>query len=422
VAGKFLWRCIYRPLWLIGHALLAVPYLVIAVVFALLRRRRRVVLPRVVFGITPIINVKYWSRALRSLGYEAFSCVYAVYAINQASDFDYLPSTLFPRLARIPPLLGLLQGYLCSIWAMRRFDVLMLDFDGGFLRHTPLRRVEFPLLRLARVRVIATPYGGDVIVLDGIRNGLERAAFVQDYPGTAAREPTIRRWVKHYTRWASLIYVGGMLVDFLPRFDVAVTSPAAIDIDEWSSHGSEPETQPTPLKTEASAQTTGANRVRVLHAPNHRHIKGTAFLERACSELEAEGVPIELVICERAPNQEIRAKMSASDIVVSGLVMGYYDLFSVESMSMGKPVVCYLRPDFRALYGAYSFFGECPIVSAGPETLKETLRKLVEDPDRRRRLGAAGREYVERHHSYTAIGEFFEGLLERVGMPTRVAP
>ncbi len=359
-------RCIRRVLLLIGHALLAVPYLVTAVVIALVRRGRRVVRPRVVFGITPLINVKYWSHALREVGYDASSCVYGVYVINEASDFDHMPSTMFPQLARIPPLLGLLQGYLCSIWALRRFDVLVLDFDGGFLRHTPLRRVEFPLLRLARVRVIGIPYGGDVIVLDGIRDGLERAAFVQDYPGTAAREPTIRRWVKHYTRWASLIVCGGMLVDFVPRFDVALASPAAIDIDEWSSRGSDREPQATPPTIESSAPRSPANRVRVLHAPNHRHIKGTAFLERACSELEAEGVPIELVICERMPNQEIRAKMTASDIVVSGLVMGYYDLFSVESMSMGKPVICYLRPDYRALYGAYSFLDECPIVSAAP--------------------------------------------------------
>ena len=49
------------------------------------------------------------------------------------------------------------------------------------------------------------------------------------------------------------------------------------------------------------------------------------------------------------------------------------------------------------------------------------LRELAADPDRRRRLGAAGREYVERHHSYAAVGEFFEGLLERVGAPTRAA-
>jgi hypothetical protein len=400
-------RLIRDPLWIIAHAALAGPFLAVALTTAIGRRRRQVESPRVVFGITPIINLKYWSRALRSRGYDAYSCVYEVYAINRASDFDYTPSTLFPGLARIPPLLQLLQGYLCALWAMREFDVYVLDFEGGFLRNTPLRRLEFPLLKLARIRVIAIPYGGDVVVLDRVRDGLLRSAFIQDYPGTADRAPAIRRWVGHYDRWASLIVCGGMLVDFVPRFDVAIPSPLAIDLDEWNTE---------PERPRDDSQTTA---VRVLHAPNHRHLKGTAFLEEACAELKAEGVPIELTICERVPNQEIRRRMRECDIVVSALVMGYYELFAVEGMSMGKTVVNYWRPDLKAMYTAYSFAGECPIVDASPTTVKEALRMLAADPDRRRRLGAAGREYVERHHSYGAVGEFFEGLLERVGAPTR---
>jgi hypothetical protein len=410
-------RLIRDPLWAVGHAVLAGPFLVIAATVALERRRRRIESPRVIFGITPIINIKYWSRALRSRGYEAYSCVYDVYSINRASDFDYMPSTLFPGLARIPPLFGLLSGYLCSLWAMREFDVYVLDFEGGFLRHTPLRRLEFPLLRLAGVRVIAIPYGGDVVVLDRVRDGLLRSAFIQDYPGTADRAPEIRRWVKHYARWASLIVCGGMLVDFVPRFDVAIPSPIAIDIDEWNANldaGQSTETNP-----ETTPRSTEQQPVRVLHAPNHRHLKGTAFLEEACAELQAEGTQIELIICERVPNQEIRARMRDCDIVVSALVMGYYELFAIEGMSMGKTVVNYWRPDLKAMYSAYSFAGECPVVDASPTTVKEALRALIEDPDRRRRLGAAGREYVERHHSYAAVGEFLEGLLERVGIRTR---
>lgn len=393
------WRTIRAPIALAAHTVVAVPYFVAALVLALARRWRRVDRPRVVFGVTPIINVKYWSRALQDRGFDARSCVYDVYAINQASDYDHMPATLFPRVAALPPLLELLHGYLCSLWAMAQFDVYVLDFEGGFLRSTPFGRYEFPLLALARVRVIAIPYGGDVVVLDKVREDLLRSAFITDYPGTAAREPAITRWVEHYSQWASLIVCGGMLGDFVPRVDVAIPSPLAIDIDEW--------------RVDEQPHRDPSARVQVLHAPNHRHLKGTPFLERACAELEQEGLPVELVICERLPNQEIRARMRACDIVVSALVMGYYELFAIEGMSMGKPVVNYWRPDLKALFEATSFAGECPIVDASPTTVKEALRGLIENSERRRALGAAGRDYVERHHSYAAVGEFFEGLLDR---------
>jgi glycosyltransferase involved in cell wall biosynthesis len=41
---------------------------------------------------------------------------------------------------------------------------------------------------------------------------------------------------------------------------------------------------------------------------------------------------------------------------------------------------------------------EVPIVRATKETLPDVLRRLVADPDERRRIGAASRAYVERVH------------------------
>lgn len=86
-----------------------------------------------------------------------------------------------------------------------------------------------------------------------------------------------------------------------------------------------------------------------MHAPNHRHIKGTEFLIQACEELRAEGMPIELMLKERTPNSEIRRLMRDADIVASAFVMGCYELFAIEGMSMGKPVLNYCRPETHLL-------------------------------------------------------------------------
>ncbi|HET8893903.1 MAG TPA: hypothetical protein VFM96_07395 [Gaiellaceae bacterium] len=350
--------------------------------------------PRVLFGITPIINIKYWSQALRTRGYVSDSLVYDVYAINRREDFDHHIDGLFPRLSR-NRFARQLQPYAAFLWSISRYDVLVLDFDGGCLRGTPLASAEFPLRRAAGQHVVAIPYGADVIDIRRCAHAPTRAALLAYDPDMSSRAGAVRRRVNHYARWASHIVCTTMMIDYLPRFDSVVVSPIAIDTDAWS-----------PSETDELSP-----EVTILHAPNHRTLKGTELLVRACDELRREGLPIRLVIRERAPNEEIREAMRNADIVASAFVMGYYELFAIEGMSMGKPVLNYWRPDLFHMHSLLSFASDCPIVDAPPELLKERIRMLAVDPQIRRRLGSAGRDYVLRHHSYEAVGAMLEELV-----------
>ena len=66
-------------------------------------------------------------------------------------------------------------------------------------------------------------------------------------------------------------------------------------------------------------------------------------------------------------------------------------------MALGKPVVAALDllehpclpPDFRR---------DVPVVDASAETLADRLRALLASVEERRRLGSAGRSFVERWH------------------------
>jgi hypothetical protein len=53
-------------------------------------------------------------------------------------------------------------------------------------------------------------------------------------------------------------------------------------------------------------------------------------------------------------------------------------------------------------------------VSATPETLAAHLRPLVEDADHRRRVGAAGREYVERVHDIETVADRLLDIYSRL--------
>ncbi|HVM57789.1 MAG TPA: hypothetical protein VMT74_10010 [Gaiellaceae bacterium] len=130
----------------------------------------------------------------------------------------------------------------------------------------------------------------------------------------------------------------------------------------------------------------------VLHAPSSRRRKGTEHVVAACERL---GVELEIV--EGLDHREAFERYRNADIVVDQLNAGWYGVFAIEAMALGKPVVTFLHEE--AVRRTEEAFGvEVPIVGATSETLAGVLRPLVESPEERRRVGAASRAYVERVH------------------------
>jgi len=130
----------------------------------------------------------------------------------------------------------------------------------------------------------------------------------------------------------------------------------------------------------------------ILHAPSSRRRKGTEHVIAAVEALDAD-----LEIVEGLHHDEAFERFRNADIVVDQLNAGWYGLFAIECMALGKPVVTYLHE--AAVRRTEEAFGlPVPIVSATADTLGERLRPLVADAAERRRLGAASRAYVERVH------------------------
>ena len=129
-----------------------------------------------------------------------------------------------------------------------------------------------------------------------------------------------------------------------------------------------------------------------MHAPSSRRRKGTEHVLAAVGALDAD---LELV--EGLRHDEAFERYRAADIVVDQLNAGWYGIFAIEAMALGKPVVTFLHDE--AVRRTEEAFGvEVPIVSATRETLRERLRTLVASAGERRRIGAASRAYVEQVH------------------------
>ena len=174
----------------------------------------------------------------------------------------------------------------------------------------------------------------------------------------------------------------------------------AIDTGQWA------EVEP------ADPNESEGREVSVLHAPNHRHIKGTVHLERAIDELREEGLPVRLEVIEGQPNDEIRRALRETDIVGDQFLAGYA-LFAIEAMATGKPVLSNLDsiPEpARDTEGMRAI----PIVDTDPQRLRDDLRRLIESPRLRHDLGRAGREFVMRYHSYAVVADGWEAIFAHV--------
>jgi hypothetical protein len=146
----------------------------------------------------------------------------------------------------------------------------------------------------------------------------------------------------------------------------------------------------------------------ILHAPSSRRRKGTEHVVAACAALDAD-----LEIVEGLRHDAAFERYRNADIVVDQLNAGWYGVFAIECLALGKPVVTFLHEEaVRRTEEAYGV--EVPLVSATAETLRERLRPLVEDAALRRQIGAASRAYAERLHDVDAIAGQLVRLYERV--------
>lgn len=136
---------------------------------------------------------------------------------------------------------------------------------------------------------------------------------------------------------------------------------------------------------------------RIVHAPSRRAVKGTEEILAALDQLRAEGVEFELVLLEGVPNSVVRTALRDADILVDELNEAYYGMLALEAMASGCAVACGNRSDI------VPHPAERPIEHVSPDTIREVVRRLVEDQGRRRHLAEAGRSYVQTHHAPTSV-------------------
>lgn len=339
--------------------------------------------PRIVWGSTPIINNSYWSNALKELGYKSETYTTHFYSINKRSDWDIL---LTEKFRFIPEFV---KPFLAFIESLFRYDIFFISCDGFFLGRSHLRNLQAIFLKIALKKIVIIPYGSDSYVYNRIRSTGLIHGLMMSYPRASNEQQRISEQVDYWVKYADVVIPGWMGVDGFGRWDVLTPSVLSLDLNSWKS------------KIKKDKDADGKNGiVKIAHAPNHRGFKGTEFIIEAVNLLKKEGLLVELILIEGMQNTEVKKSLQfGTDILVEQLIFTGHGLNGLEGLACGLPVISNLEDDSYVLpFRRWSFFNECPIVSASPENITEVLRKLVTNPSLRSELGIAGRKYAEKYH------------------------
>jgi glycosyltransferase involved in cell wall biosynthesis len=142
------------------------------------------------------------------------------------------------------------------------------------------------------------------------------------------------------------------------------------------------------------------------------NIKSTHIYVPLIERMRAAGLPVELVFVKDKPNLEVRYYQAQSDIVCDMLTFGFFGANVREALMLGKPVVCYLRPEWLESIRREQpdFVAELPVVSATPETVEAVLTDLVKNPAKRRELGRRGREFALKWYSAKNAAAVMDGI------------
>ena len=133
-----------------------------------------------------------------------------------------------------------------------------------------------------------------------------------------------------------------------------------------------------------------------------RNIKGSPFVKAAVDRLIDEGHDVELLHLTEVMSRNMRYYQAQADIVVEQLIYGWWGSTGVETMALGKPVVCYLRPAWKqAFLAAFPEYDELPVIEANTESVYQVLKGLVTDAKSRRVAGQRSRAFALRHFDPT---------------------
>jgi hypothetical protein len=363
----------------------------VALLMAPIRRLRRRLgcKPRIIRGPTPTPLLPETARADRLMGYRSR----AVSRSLRGYAYSFLKRHEFDLVLDCPGIPQSFLGMMGFLDLLIRGDIWVTYFDGSYLQDDNSFVLELWLVRLAGIQLIVSGYGRDCTLDDGKKTRfgwVER--LLRDYRYPPGHFDRVVRNIALCSRLADFVIAPDYCFKpWFTRVDLVFKFKA---IDGDALHPGPPSPNPVPV---------------IVHAPNHRFVKGTDLFLSACERLRTHGCRFELRLIERVDREKALDLYRRADIIADQFLMGNFATLAMEGMALAKPVLCYSQTE-ELLDPAFNL----PVVNTNPENLLEVLYVLIEIPELRSRLGKASRKAIERYQSLRPVGQVWDRIFRHV--------
>jgi len=151
---------------------------------------------------------------------------------------------------------------------------------------------------------------------------------------------------------------------------------------------------PTPQRVDQLDSEKNSGSVTILHAPSDTNVKGTKVIKNIITKLKNDGYTIDFKYVNNKSNLIILNELKNCDFIVD---QAYSDTpmsgFSSEAAWYGKPAVVggYAKEYLEPLIASDMW---PPSAYCLPEELEETIRRLIDDPNYKQKVGSSAYKFI----------------------------
>jgi len=371
-------------------------------------------------------NSWYLSREIRKLGWRADLLNWD---LNIKSQIFYHGEDYKIKYGGSDDLIDYWAFYIISL---KKYDIFHFANKGGLQFGEPFRQEIFRLTGHEGLEIRFLKALGKKIVYsnNGCLDGVSQTSFSKwgptsvcdicqwkNVPAVCSDEGNLR-WGKFRNEVADFqCLLGGNRVDFnLDDTVHEVPEFYCLDDSFWKPGLEIPNQYLYPFSPETVLLYHAVGNFSDRSGEDGRNIKSTHVYVPLVKKLKAAGYSVEMVFCTDIPNKEVRFYQAQADIFLEMLTYGWFGANAREAMMLGKPVVCFLRPEWleSARKEIPDYVDELPIVNATPETVEGILIDLISNKEKREAIGRASREFAVKWHSSTAAAKRFDRIYSQL--------
>lgn len=165
--------------------------------------------------------------------------------------------------------------------------------------------------------------------------------------------------------------------------------------------------------TKYSYNFNSSQKIKIIHSPTNRVFKGTDKIISVLEELKREK-DFEFLLIENTEREKLLKLKRGCNLAIDqvGGEMGGtgYGKNSIENLAIGLPTITEFIDDYLKI------IPDNPFISCNIENLKDTLKRIIENPVMLKPFSEKGRKWVEKYHSFESVNNRLTELYIKKGI------